>query len=59
LRPSTEFGEVLYTGDSGVVPGEGSVTEDVSIVDAVVVGEESDDSEFDVDVLSRCWWKTE
>jgi hypothetical protein len=29
--------------------------DDESMVDIVVVGEESEDSEAEVDVLSRCW----
>jgi hypothetical protein len=46
-------GAVLATGDSGEGPGEGSVTEFESIVDIVVVGLESEDSEANVDVESR------
>lgn len=46
-------------GDSGEGPGEGSVTEEESMVEIVVVGELSDDSEATVDVLSRCTWKLE
>ena len=44
---------VLATGDSGEGPGEGSVTELESMVDIVVVGLESEDSEANVDVESR------
>jgi hypothetical protein len=40
----------LAMGDSGEGPGDGSVTEEESMVDIVVVGELSDDA---VDVLSR------
>jgi hypothetical protein len=47
----------LATGDSGDGPGEGSVTEEESMVDMVVVGELSEDSEATVEVLSRCTWK--
>jgi hypothetical protein len=46
-------GAVLATGDSGEGPGEGSVTEFESMVDIVVVGLESEDSEANVDVESR------
>jgi len=42
-------------GVSGEVPGEDSVMEEESIVDTVVVGEESEDSDADVDVLFRGW----
>jgi hypothetical protein len=46
-------------GVSGEVPGEDSVIEEESIVDTVVVGEESEDSDADVDSLFRGWWKLE
>ena len=46
-------GETFPDGDSGDGPGEGSVTEEESTVETVVVGEESEESEFEVDVLSR------
>jgi hypothetical protein len=52
-----EMGEELRAGDSGEAPGEGSVIEEESRVDTVVVGDESEDSDADVDMLSRCWWK--
>jgi hypothetical protein len=42
-------------GVCGEVPGEDSVMEEESIVDTVVVGEESEDSDADVDVLFRGW----
>lgn len=42
-------------GVSGEVPGDDSVIEDESRVDTVVVGEESDDSEAEVEVLFRGW----
>lgn len=41
-------------GDSGEDPGDISVTLESSTVEMVVVGEESVDSEADVDVLSWC-----
>lgn len=40
----------MATGDSGDTPGDGSVTEDESMVEMVVVGELSEEA---VDVLSR------
>jgi len=46
-------------GVSGDVQGEDSVREEESIVDTVVVGEESEDSDADVDVLFRASWKLE
>ena len=45
---------MIVTGDSGEDDGEGSVSEDESAVEMVVVGEESVDSEVCVDVESRC-----
>ena len=45
---------VVVMGDEGEELGEGSVIEDESTVEMVVVGEESVESEFWVDVLSRC-----
>lgn len=47
----------LGSGDSGDGPGEGSVTEAESMVEMVVVGELSVDSDASVDVLSRWAWK--
>lgn len=47
---TNEVGAALAMGDSGDGPGDGSVTEEESIVDIVVVGELSEDA---VDVLSR------
>lgn len=44
----------MVTGDSGDDEGEGSVNEDESAVEIVVVGEESVDSEACVDVESQC-----
>ena len=43
----------LDPGDSGDVPGEGSVITDESVVEKVVVGDESVESEADVDTLPR------
>jgi hypothetical protein len=54
-----EDGSISACGDSGDVAGDGSVMEDESMVEMVVVGEESEDSDADVEALSRCWWKTE
>jgi hypothetical protein len=45
---------IIVTGDSGEDDGEGSVNEDESAVEMVVVGDESVDSEHCVDVESRC-----
>ncbi len=42
------------TGESGDEEGEGSDSDDESVHEAVVVGDESADSEFCVDVLSWC-----
>jgi hypothetical protein len=49
-----DVGAAFAIGDSGDGPGEGSVTEDESMVEMVVVGELSEDSDANVDVLSRC-----
>lgn len=50
-------GEILVDiGVSGDVLGDDSATDDESAVDTVVVGDESGDSEADVEVLSRGWW---
>jgi hypothetical protein len=48
-----EGAAVLARGDSGDGPGDGSVTEDESMVDMVVVGELSEDV---VELLSRLSW---
>jgi hypothetical protein len=50
---------MLLEGVWGEAAGDGSVIEDPSRVETVVVGEESDDSEAEVETLSRCWWKGE
>jgi hypothetical protein len=42
-------------GDSGDEDGEGSESVTESIVEMVVVGEESVESEVCVDVLPQCW----
>lgn len=44
----------IETADSGDELGEGSVTDEESSVEIVVVGEESVESELTVEVLSRC-----
>lgn len=51
-----DIGEALFIGDS--VPGDGSVIDEESRVEMVVVGEESEESDADVEVLSRCWWNS-
>lgn len=48
-----EFRGIRLTGESGEEDGDGSEREEVSVV-KVVVGDESADSEFWVDVLSWC-----
>jgi hypothetical protein len=54
--PIVERGEIFEeAGVSGDVPGDDSVMEAESIVETVVVGEESDDSEAEVEVLFRGW----
>lgn len=44
------------TGESGEDEGEGSESGEESVVDRVVVGDESADSDICVDVLSLCLW---
>ena len=51
-----EFRGIRLTGESGEDDGEGSDNDEVSVV-RVVVGEDSADSEFWVDMLS--WWRCE
>ena len=51
-----EFKGIRLTGESGEDDGDGSDKEEVSVV-KVVVGEDSADSEFCVDILS--WWRCE
>lgn len=48
-----EAAAVLASGDSGEGPGEGSVTDDESMVEIVVVGELSEEA---VELLSRLSW---
>ena len=48
------FRGIRWTGESGEDEGEGSERGDESVVEKVVVGEDSADSEACVDVLSVC-----
>lgn len=50
---TNEEGAAFAMGDSGEGPGDGSVTDEESMVDIVVVGELSDESDARVEVLSR------
>lgn len=50
------FKGTRLTGESGDEEGEGSDSDEESVHDTVVVGEESADSDVCVEVLSRCWW---
>lgn len=52
--PVNEDNGTIVIGDSGDELGDGSDSEDESIVDTVVVGEESVESDACVEVLSRC-----
>lgn len=58
--PKVVAGKLLrgmrLTGESGDEDGEGSERDDESVVESVVVGEESADSEVWVEMLSWCWW---
>lgn len=58
--PKVVAGKLLrgmrLTGESGDEDGEGSEREAESVVDSVVVGEESVDSDIWVEVLSWCLW---
>lgn len=47
---------LVLTGESGEEDGDRSVRGEESVVDNVVVGEESVDSDIWVDVLSLCLW---
>jgi len=47
---------VLAKGDSGETPGDGSVTDDESMVEMVVVGELSDEAVELLSRLSVCVW---
>lgn len=51
-----EAAAVLAKGDSGEGPGDGSVTEDESMVEIVVVGELSDEVVELLSRLSVCMW---
>lgn len=53
VAPNDDRG-MMVMGDSGDEEGDGSVNEDESAVEMVVVGDESVDSEFCVEVESRC-----
>jgi hypothetical protein len=50
---------VLAKGDSGETPGDGSVTDDESMVEMVVVGELSEEAVELLSRLSVCMWKEE
>lgn len=54
-----EVAAVLASGDSGEGPGDGSVTDDESIVEMVVVGELSEEAVELLSRLSVCMWKEE
>lgn len=45
---------IKLTGESGEEEGDGSESDEVSVHDTVVVGDDSADSEFWVEVLSLC-----
>jgi hypothetical protein len=51
-----EDAAVLPRGDSGETPGDGSVTDEESIVEMVVVGELSEDAVELLSRLSVCMW---
>lgn len=58
LKSATkDDGAIFAEGDSGDGPGDISVAEELSMVEMVVVGELSSDSDARVDVLSRWTWK--
>ena len=54
VDPENDESGTSVTGDSGDELGEGSDNDAESIVEIVVVGDESVESEVCVDVLSRC-----
>ena len=55
---AADSGEMLdEAGVSGDVLGDDSVIEAESTVEMVVVGDDSGESDAEVDVLSRGWWK--
>lgn len=47
---------IRFVGESGDDDGEGSESGEESVVDSVVVGEESADSDIWVEMLSWCLW---
>lgn len=49
------FSGIRLTGESGDDEGDGSDRGEESVVDRVVVGEESADSDICVELLSWCW----
>jgi hypothetical protein len=51
-----EAAAVLAKGDSGETPGDGSVTDDESMVEIVVVGELSEEAVELLSRLSVCMW---
>ena len=55
VGPGKDDSGIRLIGESGDEEGEGSDRDDVSVV-SVVVGDESADSEFCVEVLSWCLW---
>ena len=58
-KSATKEVAALATGDSGEGPGDGSVTEEESMVDMVVVGELSDEAVEVLSRLSRWMWNEE
>lgn len=54
MAPEYEDSGTKVIGDSGDELGEGSDNDEESMVDIVVVGDESVESEAWVEVLSRC-----
>lgn len=58
-KSATKDVAVFATGDSGDGPGDGSVTEEESMVDIVVVGELSDEAVEVLSRLSRWVWNEE
>jgi hypothetical protein len=54
-----EDAAVLAKGDSGETPGDGSVTDEESMVEMVVVGELSEEAVELLSRLSVCMWKEE
>ena len=50
------FSGIRFVGESGDDEGEGSLNGEESVVDMVVVGDESADSDICVELLSVCLW---